>query len=89
MDKADATLALTNLKKGDVVEWWFSGYMAVGLIWSLWNSQSRFFQSNAVWANRTGHSWILLVSLLLGMLLWPIGVFFTVAYWPRRKQKDR
>jgi hypothetical protein len=52
---------------------WLGAYLAVGVMWGLWNSQSRAFQAVTSSANKHGISWTILVGFAIGTLLWPLG----------------
>lgn len=56
-----------------------NGYLAMGLLWFLYNSTSNSYRRLAVRVNEKGRPWILLVGLVAGVLLWPIGLIITIA----------
>lgn len=63
-------------------------YLTFGVIWCIWNSNSRFFgfiiekmyaDDNVIW---------LFAGLAVGSLLWPIGLFMTIITWVTEHLRD-
>jgi hypothetical protein len=63
---------------------WLNCYLAAGVLWGLWNAQSRFFKNVMTAADRDGRLWTIFVGFLVGCLLWPIGAITYVIFRLRR-----
>lgn len=62
-------------------------YLAGGLLWTLWQSNSPLFRAAAVRLNASGYAWGILLAWAVGALLWPLGPIGYAAFflWKRNK----
>lgn len=62
---------------------WLVAYFAIGTLFCLWNSTSRFFQTWASIMKAQGRSWLIAFVVAIGMCIWPLGALGYLLFWLR------
>jgi hypothetical protein len=66
-----------------------SCYMGCGLVWVLWQSSSRIFRRTVELSREFHHPWIPPVALIIGILVWPLGLLGTVMLDAINSRKEK
>lgn len=71
--------------------WWISAattYLGLGLVWVLWNSQSRFARTVSQINEKNGYWWATPLSLMVGILIWPLGLLIGLVAEAVKRRKE-
>ena len=66
---------------------WVGAYLAMGVLWSLFNSSSNTYRTWEHNAQKAGYSWLIPLTFVLSTFIWPVG--FTVTLIGAVKRKSR
>jgi len=65
--------------------WWVHAYLAAGLLWAIYNQQSRFASRNLEAAKQQGRLLLYFVGFIIAVVIWPVGFITTIIFWVMRR----
>jgi len=63
---------------------WIGLYLAIGVLWAMWQSQSRFATEMREKAHRDGQLYLNFLGFVIVTIIWPIGLIGYLVFFIMR-----